>query len=180
MSEEKTVKVGKGDKVGTPYMTVPNQRTVVTDKNLKAPFLQVNYEDIRQAARDLTLNGLKLYLYMCENKDKFTYGFSTKDWSENYGVRASSITDAWKQLVDKGYLTLQDGCRSKFVFHSSPIKPKTAEELMEELKRNSQERYFPQLGRKASYQEVLTSFGGDESKTAAVWEMGEDIKEENE
>lgn len=86
----------------------PNQLIVKTDKKEWEGYLVIGLEEIREAAKALNDGELKLYLYLAENKDKYEFALSPKDFIQKYGVSESTYRRAKRKLVELGYLQVID------------------------------------------------------------------------
>lgn len=110
----------------------PNQNTFVINKEEvkresgKSRQYLIAYKDtIQTAAKNLTGNSFKLYIYLLSNSNNFTSAFSPKDVADKYGCSVDSAREAFKTLINKGYLTLIEGTKTKYIFkdiaRSTPI-----------------------------------------------------------
>lgn len=110
----------------------PNQNTFLINKEdvkresgKSRPYLTAYIDTIQTAAKNLTGNSFKLYIYLLSNTNNYTSAFSPKDVSDKYGCSVDSAREAFKTLVNKGYLTLIEGTKTKYIFKdiatSTPI-----------------------------------------------------------
>ena len=91
--------------------TSPNQRRITVIKEqiekgsgAKRPYLIAYRDNIEKAAKDLSGNAFKLYIYLLGNQEGYEFGFSPKDVGSRYGFSEDSARDAFKTLEKKGYL----------------------------------------------------------------------------
>lgn len=96
--------------------------------------MYVGIDEIREAAKNLTPSGLKLYLYFVENENGWEFNLSPKDFQKNYDVAESTYRNAKKELIDKGYIVEEKN--NHFTFYSSPADGLIPlEDLRKEIKR---------------------------------------------
>lgn len=101
----------------------PNQNTFLINKEevkqgtgKSRPYLTAYIDTIQTAAQNLTGNSFKLYIYFLANTNGYTSAFSPKDVANKYGCSVDSAREAFKTLVNKGYLTLIEGTKTKYIF----------------------------------------------------------------
>ena len=101
----------------------PNQNTFLINKEdvkkesgKSRPYLTAYIDTIQTAAKNLTGNSFKLYIYLLSNSNNFTSAFSPKDVADKYGCSVDSAREAFKTLINKGYLTLIEGTKTKYIF----------------------------------------------------------------
>ena len=101
----------------------PNQNTFLINKEdvkresgKSRPYLTAYIDTIQTAAKNLTGNSFKLYIYLLSNSNNFTSAFSPKDVAEKYGCSVDSAREAFKTLINKGYLTLIEGTKTRYIF----------------------------------------------------------------
>ena len=70
----------------------------------------------------LSGNAFKLYIYLLSNVNGYNFGFSPKDVAERYGCSIDTVRSAFTTLVDKGFLTLAEGSKSKYIFKDTIIE----------------------------------------------------------
>lgn len=106
----------------------PNQNTFLINKEdvkresgKSRPYLTAYIDTIQTAAKDLTGNSFKLYIYLLSNTNNYTSAFSPKDVAGKYGCSVDSAREAFKTLVNKGYLTLIEGTKTKYIFKDIAI-----------------------------------------------------------
>lgn len=110
----------------------PNQNTFVINKEdvkresgKSRQYLIAYIDTIQTAAQNLTGNSFKLYIYLLSNTNNYTSAFSPKDVADKYGCSVDSAREAFKTLINKGYLTLIEGTKTKYIFKdiatSTPI-----------------------------------------------------------
>ena len=118
-------------KKGGILMTSPNQRTIISNKTKvemssgkSRPYLIAYIDIIENASQKLSGNAFKLYIYLLSNNVNFQFGFSPKDVAKRYGCSADTIRDAFLILIKEGFLTLENGSKTKYIFTDIPlIKP---------------------------------------------------------
>ena len=101
----------------------PNQNTFLINKeDVKResgkirPYLTAYIDTIQNASQNLTGNSFKLYIYLLSNVNNYTAAFSPRDVADKYGCSVDSAREAFKTLVNKGYLTLIEGTKTKYIF----------------------------------------------------------------
>ena len=101
----------------------PNQNTFLINKEdvkresgKSRPYLTAYIDTIQTASKNLTGNSFKLYIYLLSNSNNFTSAFSPKDVADKYGCSVDSAREAFKTLINKGYLTLIEGTKTRYIF----------------------------------------------------------------
>ena len=88
----------------------PNQYKVVINKeevNRSTPdrrYFIAYQETLEAAARELTGNEFKLYVYFLSNRDKYEDLFSPDFFGKSYGVSADTARKLFQKLIEKGFL----------------------------------------------------------------------------
>lgn len=93
-----------------------NQKDIIINKPNEDKFSYYGVESMRKATKELTLNELRVYIYLLANKDGYNLELSTKDISEKQGGKQSSIQEAVNKLIEKGYLVCVGG--NKYIFNA--------------------------------------------------------------
>ena len=105
-------------------MSVPNQRKVqIVQKELKDKdhlFAAYNQETLRQAMTKLKGSGLKMWLYLCKNKEGYQFELSRKA-CEDWGIKKDSYYDGFKDLVNNGYLRLSHPNSNIYYFFENAL-----------------------------------------------------------
>ena len=98
--------------------TVPNQRVVTVHK---APadkshlYTTINLQALGAACNTLQSKaGIKLFLYLAKNQDKYTFALSRADFMEWAGVKDTAYKTAVDELIEKGYLVSKGGNQYTF------------------------------------------------------------------
>lgn len=110
------------NEIYNPYKTVPNQlfgkicKPKYKEKGMK--FMYIGIDEIREAAKNLTPSGFKLYLYFAENEDGWEFNLSPKNFQKAYNLAESTYRKAKQELIDKGYIV--EHKHNHFVFYSCP------------------------------------------------------------
>lgn len=117
---------------------VPNQKNGTIHKpkykEKGVKFMYIGIDEIREATKNLTPSGLKLYLYFAENEAGWNFLLSPKDFYYSYGVAESTYRKAKQELIDKGYII--EGERNHFDFYTVPQdKDISMEDLRSQLKK---------------------------------------------
>ena len=77
---------------------------------LTSQFLTIDIQANRNAMRTLSGCAYKIYIYLCENKDAYTFAPSKQTICTAIGISPRSYTNAKNELIQKGYMTpTQDG-----------------------------------------------------------------------
>lgn len=111
----------------------PNQNTFLINKEdvkresgKSRPYLTAYIDTIQTAAKNLTGNSFKLYIYLLSNVNNYTSAFSPKDVADKYGISVDSARECFKNLVSKGYLNLIEGTKTKYIFKDVATSPAVA------------------------------------------------------
>lgn len=75
----------------------------------------VKWADVLKASKELTANGMKLYLYLAKNQDGYNFYFSSADFCQTYDITDRTFRRAREELIEKGYL--QRGEHSNVFFN---------------------------------------------------------------
>ena len=109
--------------------TVPNQRVISVNK---APadkghlYTCINLQALNMACRTLQSKaGVKLYLYLAKNQDKYTFALSSADFMEWAGVKRDAYNSAFKELEEQGYLSSIGG--NRYAFYEAGKSPTFAD-----------------------------------------------------
>lgn len=152
----------------------PNQYKIKIDKE------QVNQSDrskvyfiayqetLEAAARELTGNEFKLYIYFLNNKDGYEDLFSPSFFGEAYGVSADTARKLFQKLLEKGYLekTAEHNC----IFYDKPQKKM---KIKVPRRRIIDEDGVPY---ELTYEELCKELEGYSKQTIdEVWNSGEDL-----
>ena len=85
--------------------TFPNQRTVTVHREpAKSDFLGIKNANWQAAARDLSAQSLKLYLYFASNANGYTLALSPTAIRNAIGMAPSTYHENLPNLIKKGYL----------------------------------------------------------------------------
>lgn len=91
-------------------MAVTNQRTIQVKKekcDKSHLFTTNNLSSIDSAVKLLNKKGsLLLYIYLAKNQDNYTFDLSRKHFVEWCGVSDDTYKEAFKDLVNKGFIEL--------------------------------------------------------------------------
>lgn len=93
-----------------------NKEDVKRDSGKIRPYLTAYIDTIQTASKNLPGNSFKLYIYLLSNVNNYTSAFSPKDMANKYGCSIDSAREAFKTLINKGYLTLINGTKTKYIF----------------------------------------------------------------
>lgn len=106
----------------TERTSVPNQRKITTHKN-KANreniYAVISTESLSYAMSVLTHSGLRLWLYLAKNQDKYTFWLSPIDVGKFTGLSVASYRRAFAELKGKGFL-IQSKKKNCFDFYETP------------------------------------------------------------
>ena len=99
-------------------MSVPNQR-IITVQKAKADknhlYTTINLDSLQRACKCLkTIGGIKLFLYMAKNQNKYTFELSRASFMEWSGLAETAYRSGITELIDKGYLVNTRG--NSYVF----------------------------------------------------------------
>lgn len=90
----------------------------------------VNINDIKEAAKELSHSGLKLYLYLLEEENKEEIHLKPKKFMVTYNCSKSSYDRAKRELIEKGYIHQENN-----LTHFYTNKEYNSHELIKELRR---------------------------------------------
>jgi hypothetical protein len=101
------------------YKIKIEKEKVVQTNDKRTYFLSYN-DTMRQAARELSGNEFKLYIYFLSNKDGYESFFSPKDVKQQFGMCEDTARSCFHKLIEKGYIESleQHNC----MFHDKPQK----------------------------------------------------------
>ena len=94
---------------------VPNQRQITVNKTVanKTEIYTVNnLSAIDEAVGRLQSKaGFKLYMYLAKNQDKYQFNLFSSDFLRWAGVSITAYNTAFDELVEEGYLILEEGTK---------------------------------------------------------------------
>jgi hypothetical protein len=105
-------------------MSYPNQRIIKVAKRVGKTkdqtngFTFINLVSLENANKNLSGNGLKLWLYLVSNKNGFVLELSQKG-CELWGLKRSTYYNAFKELMSKSYIVPTDK-KNYFAFYDIP------------------------------------------------------------
>lgn len=90
--------------------TVPNQKVIhITKEKYKENFLQIGIDEWQTACKELAPAAFKLYLYLASNANGFDLALSAAAVQNAIGLKKTAYYDSFKELENKGYITLKQG-----------------------------------------------------------------------
>lgn len=102
-----------------------NQKTVKINKpepeRNKARVI-IDREQLEAAAKELTGNEFKLYMFFASDNDGFKRDFSPAHFADVYGVSADTTRKLFKQLEEKGFLQQDENKKNLYQFYLLPQK----------------------------------------------------------
>lgn len=123
---------------------VPNQRTITIKKDWeKGKLYTINtLEAIDEALYRLQSKlGIKLYLYLAKNQDKYRFDFFSSDFCKLCRCSLSGYNTAFKELEEQGYLIKKEGTQTIYTFYEksqNQEQPITIENDIEAVKQREQ------------------------------------------
>lgn len=105
----------------------PNQRTITINKalcNRDNTYAVINLEALEEAMYRLqTKLGIKLYLYLVKNQDKYRFNMYSSDFCKLCRCSLSGYRSAFDELVSNGYLVLKLGTETMYNFYEKSQLP---------------------------------------------------------
>ena len=102
---------------------VPNQKLIVVNKaesNKKHLYCILNLQALDRACNVLQSKaGIKLYLYLAKNQNKYIFALSSKDFEEWAGVGKTAYDTAVSELIAFDYLVKRAGTKDTYDFNES-------------------------------------------------------------
>lgn len=152
-------------------ISFPNQRIITINRNIpnkskdKKPFVMIYCSAIDQASKNLKGEvAFKLWLYLAGNTDGYTEAFSPQALKERLGVSLDSARDAFKQLVQKKYLVLDEGTKNRYSFYEKPKTNLSAVVMKKEfIDEDTNQIHI------LTFQELLTEVGNDKELANQLW-----------
>lgn len=153
-------------------ITYPNQKTITIHRNRVSgtegeTFLAISRTTLEEAARDLTGNELKLYLFLASDKDGFRRAFSPKYFGITYGVSADTARKLVIQLIKKGYLV--DKGRNHLEFFEVPQNKTNLSNLIKRKLVEQDEGDTKEMTYKEFKEEALKE-GWEEKEIEDIWD----------
>ncbi len=102
-----------------------NQKTITIHKpqiEKDATKIILDRKVVEAAARELTGNEFKMYMYFASNSDNFDLDFSPSHFGNTYGITADTARKIVKKLEEKKYLIRRGRSENLFDFYLSPQK----------------------------------------------------------
>lgn len=110
--------------------TVPNQWVIKVKKadiSEDTTYMRVNMDALDKAAKNLKAGAFKLWIYFAKNQHDYTFALSPKHVKELFNMDKTQYDNARAELVEKGYLVVQD--RKYYHFCETPIILSTEERI---------------------------------------------------
>ena len=90
--------------------TVPNQRTITTNKascsskNINEYYTPINLVALEKAMKQLSANAFKMWVYLGKNQNNYTFALSKVDALKWCGFSEGTYRKAFIELKEEGYL----------------------------------------------------------------------------
>lgn len=68
-------------------------------------------------------------MYLAKNQDKYSFNLSSNDFMLWSGLGYKAYTTAFDELITEGYMVLEDGKKSTYVFYDKSRKPPKEEDI---------------------------------------------------
>lgn len=112
-------------------MASPNQKIIYMGKRIPRdvshPYTEQSVEAMAHAARELSGDRFKVWMYLSKNRDDFVLELSQKDLLK-WGVKKDTYQRAVNDLIKLGYLVQIDEERNEWRFDEFPEEKKEEEE----------------------------------------------------
>ncbi len=100
-------------------ISYPNQRIIKIHRDTPTKdFLGIKIQNWYAASRALGAHALRLYLYLCSNKDGFDINLSPAAIEAAIGMPRSTYHDQFRKLINLGYIVPKSG--NRFDFYEIP------------------------------------------------------------
>lgn len=105
-------------------MSVPNQKTIQIKKSSKREknFFIIQNSNLEVAMYNLKTNSFKLYIYLANNKDGYTFDFYPCDFERIANVSPGTYRDAFCDLMNKGYILKHKNKDNYYMFFEESKK----------------------------------------------------------
>ena len=111
-------------------MASPNQKVVYIGERLPRdvshPYTEQSIEAMAHAARELSGDRFKVWMYLSKNRDDFILELSQKDLLK-WGVKKDTYQRAVNDLIELGYLVQIDEKKNEWRFEEFPEEVKMEE-----------------------------------------------------
>ena len=111
-------------------MASPNQKVVYignrVERDAAHPYTEQSIEAMAHAARELSGDRFKVWMYLSKNRDDFVLELSQKDLLK-WGVKKDTYQRAINDLIELGYLVQIDEKRNEWRFEEFPEEVKVEE-----------------------------------------------------
>ncbi len=111
-------------------MASPNQKIVYignrVERDATHPYTEQSIEAMAHAARELSGDRFKVWMYLSKNRDDFVLELSQKDLLK-WGVKKDTYQRAVNDLIELGYLVQIDEKRNEWRFEEFPEEVKVEE-----------------------------------------------------
>ena len=127
--------------------TVPNQKVITVKKqptDKQNYYTMINLNALESAGRDLKSGAFKLWVYLAQNQNNYTFALSNKAVAEYFGIKKDQYDNAVKELIEKGYLI--ETAKNKYKFVELAVKDtiKSGEKPQKEMVKDTTENVvFP-------------------------------------
>lgn len=111
-------------------MASPNQKVVYignrVERDATHPYTEQSIEAMAHAARELSGDRFKVWMYLSKNRDDFVLELSQKDLLK-WGVKKDTYQRAINDLIELGYLVQIDEKKNEWRFEEFPEEVKMEE-----------------------------------------------------
>ena len=111
-------------------MASPNQKIVYignrVERDATHPYTEQSIEAMAHAARELSGDRFKVWMYLSKNRDDFVLELSQKDLLK-WGVKKDTYQRAVNDLIELGYLVQIDEKKNEWRFEEFPEEVKMEE-----------------------------------------------------
>ena len=106
--------------------TVENQKIIIVSKELadkRHPYTIINLEALRYARQLLKVSDFKVWTYIAENQNQYTFALSCVAFCRECGISKNTYHTAIQSLIEKGFLVPQKAEKNNtYIFYELPKK----------------------------------------------------------
>ena len=100
-------------------MSSPHQRTILVKRvseKVQKDYFKISNKNLQKAMYNLKTNSFKLFCYLCDNSNGYTFDLYSCDFQRIAHVIEDTYLKAFNDLVDKGYLVEHPSKKNTYIF----------------------------------------------------------------
>ncbi len=102
-----------------PIQRAANQKLITVTKSVcdkNHTYTLFNLKDFNIARRVLSSNAFCLWTYIAQNQSGYSFALSKEAFDKYTGLKKTAYDGAVNELIKYGYLRLEEGTKTNFIF----------------------------------------------------------------